>query len=341
MFLPLVSTMMGFCMLWIVGKWQAVRQGWLPCLLTGGVIGLVAYFTNRFENLVVLTGVLCGLAVIAAMALYLKASGNKIIDRSLLNSEELDFEKTYPLWRAFMPWLILIGLILALNIPKDSFNFLYRTLRLPINGLAADGKPLDTRALWQAYTWILASTVLALPFLKPNKVQMKDTMRIWLKRAPRPVFAAAIFFAIGEIMNMSGYDMALKQFAVPSMIRVLADYSTQIFGGAYGAVVSFIGLFGGFLTGSEASAIAMFAKYTMTTAQNLGLSLNGLIIVTAGLAFGGGLASVVSPAKLQNAAASIDRIGEETKVIKIAFVFSLILTAVTSLFVVVLLRFYG
>ena len=341
MFLPLVSTMIGFCMLWIVGKWQAVRQGWLPCLLTGGVIGLVAYFTNRFENLVVLTGVLCGLAVIAAMALYLKASGNKIIDRSLLNSEELDFEKTYPLWRAFMPWLILIGLILALNIPKDSFNFLYRPLRLPINGLAADGKPLDTRALWQAYTWILASTVLALPFLKPNKVQMKDTMRIWLKRAPRPVFAAAIFFAIGEIMNMSGYDMALKQFAVPSMIRVLADYSTQIFGGAYGAVVSFIGLFGGFLTGSEASAIAMFAKYTMTTAQNLGLSLNGLIIVTAGLAFGGGLASVVSPAKLQNAAASIDRIGEETKVIKIAFVFSLILTAVTSLFVVVLLRFYG
>ncbi|MDQ7798937.1 MAG: L-lactate permease [Candidatus Edwardsbacteria bacterium] len=341
MFLPLVSTMIGFCMLWIVGKWQAVRQGWLPCLLTGGVIGLVAYFTNRFENLVVLTGVLCGLAVIAAMALYLKASGNKIIDRSLLNSEEMDFEKTYPLWRAFMPWLILIGLILALNIPKDSFNFLYRTLRLPINGLSADGKPLDTRALWQAYTWILASTVLALPFLKPNKVQIKDTMRIWLKRAPRPVFAAAIFFAIGEIMNMSGYDMALKQFAVPSMIRVLADYSTQIFGGAYGAVVSFIGLFGGFLTGSEASAIAMFAKYTMTTAQNLGLSLNGLIIVTAGLAFGGGLASVVSPAKLQNAAASIDRIGEETKVIKIAFVFSLILTAVTSLFVVVLLRFYG
>ena len=341
MFLPVVSTMIGFCMLWIVGKWQAVRRGWLPCLLTGGVIGVVAYFTNRFENLVVLTGVLCGLAVIAAMALYLKASGKKIIDRSRLNAQELEFEKTYPLWKAFLPWLILIVLILVLNIPKDSFNFLYRTLKLPINGLTADGKPLDTRALWQAYTWILVSTALALPFLKPTKTQLKDSMRVWLKRAPRPVFAAAIFFAIGEIMNMSGYDMGLGQFAVPSMIKVLADYSTQVFRGGYGAVVSFIGLFGGFLTGSEASAIAMFAKYTMTTAQNLGLSLKGLIIVTAGLAFGGGLASVVSPAKLQNAAASIDKIGEETKVFKVAFVFSLILTAVTSLFVVLLLKIYG
>jgi lactate permease len=341
MFLPVVSTMIGFCMLWIVGRWQAVRRGWLPCLLTGGVIGVVAYFTNRFENLVVLTGVLCGLAVIAAMALYLKASGKKIIDRSLLSSQELELERSYPLWKAFLPWLLLIVLILALNIPKDSFNYLYRTLKLPITGLAADGKPLDTRALWQAYTWILVSTALALPFLRPTKAQLKDSVRIWLKRAPRPVFAAAIFFAIGEIMNMSGYDISLGQFAVPSMIKVLADYSTMAFGGAYGAVVSFIGLFGGFLTGSEASAIAMFAKYTMTTAQNLGLSLKGLIIVTAGLAFGGGLASVVSPAKLQNAAASIDRIGEETRVIKVAFVFSVILTTVTSLFVVLLLKIYG
>ena len=81
----------------------------------------------------------------------------------------------------------------------------------------------------------------------------------------------------------------------------------------------------------------MFGKYAMTTARNLDLSLNGLIIITAGLAFGGGLASVVSPAKLQNAAASIDRIGEEGKVIRVAFVFAVLLTAITSGFVVLLL----
>jgi lactate permease len=170
---------------------------------------------------------------------------------------------------------------------------------------------------------------------------LKETLRAWLKRAPRPVFAAAIFFAIGELANMAGYSMAAKGFAVPSMVRVLADSSASLFQGAYGAVVAFIGLFGGFLTGSEASTIAMFGKYTMTTGRTLGMPLEGLIILTAGLAFGGGLASVISPAKLQNAAASIDRIGEEVGVIRIAFVFSLLLTAVTSAFVVVLLKVYG
>jgi lactate permease len=51
------------------------------------------------------------------------------------------------------------------------------------------------------------------------------------------------------------------------------------------------------------------------------------------------LASVISPAKLQNAAASIDKIGEENKVIRIAFVFAILLTVVTSLFTVILLMF--
>ena len=74
----------------------------------------------------------------------------------------------------------------------------------------------------------------------------------------------------------------------------------------------------------------MFSMYTMKTANLLHMGLQGMLIVTAGLAFGGGLASVISPAKLQNAAAAIDKLGEETKVIRIAFIFSLLLTAVTA-----------
>lgn len=341
MFLPVVSTLIGFCMLWIVGKWQAIREGWLPCLITGAVIGVVSWFTNRHDNLVVLTGVLCGIAVIVAMAIYLAATGRRVIDRAQLSPEERAYANKVPLWRALSPWLILIALVLALNLPKDVFNYLYRTLKLPINGLTADNTPLDTRALWQAYTWIFVSTLLSIPFLLPKGGQIKDTLRVWLKRAPRPVFSAAIFFAIGEVMNMTGYDMAAKQFVAPSMVKVLADYSAQFFHSGYGGIVAFIGLFGGFITGSEASTIAMFAKYTLTTADNLKLPIQGLIIITAGLAFGGGLASVISPAKLQNAAASIDKIGEEGKVIRIAFVFALLLTAVTAAFVVVLLKTNG
>jgi len=338
MLLPIVSTLIATCMLWIVGRWEAIREGWLPCLITGGVIGCVSYITNKYDNLVVLTGVLCGLAVIAAMVVYLKSTGKTLIDNSRLSSEEMAFEKAYPLWKALSPWVILVVLILALNMPKDVFSYLYRDMRLPILGLTANGAPLDTRALWQAYTWILASVVLSIPFLRPTTAQLKESLVVWMKRAPRPVFSAAIFFAIGEIMNMTGYSMEAKTFVTPSMIKVLADFSAQFFADTYGMVVTFIGLFGGFITGSEASTIAMFGKYTMTTAKNLGLDINGLILIMAGLAFGGGLASVISPAKLQNAAASIDKLGAENQVIRMAFIFSLVLTLVTSAFVMLFLK---
>jgi lactate permease len=340
MFLPVVSTLIGFCMLWIVGRWPAIRRGWLPCLLTGAVIGVVSWFTNRYDNLVVLTGIACGLAVIATMVIYLKVSTGRVFDRSRLTDEERAYEKTFPLWRAVSPWVILLALILALNLPRASFDYLYRTLKMPITGLAADGQPLATRALWQAYTWIFVSTFLAMLFIRPTTAQFKATFVTWFKRAPRPVFSAAIFFAIGEIMNKTGYDMTAKSFAHDSMVKVLADNSAALFHNAYGGIVSFIGLFGGFLSGSEASTIAMFGKYVMTTGKNLDMPLTSLVILTAGLAVGGGLASVISPAKLQNAAAAIDKIGEETKVIPIALAMSLLLTLITSLFVVILLHFY-
>ena len=123
-----------------------------------------------------------------------------------------------------------------------------------------------------------------------------------------------------------------------NMVKILADYSSSLFQGAYGAVASVIGLFGGFITGSEASTIGMFGKYAILTAKQLNYNQTGILIITAALAFGGGLASVISPAKLQNAAASIDKLGEENKVIRVAFVFSLILTSVTAIYALILLN---
>jgi len=337
LFLPLVSMLIGFSMLWITGKGEAIRKGWLPCVISGVVIGVVAYFTNRYENFVILTGILCGLAVIVTMALLLKAKGRKVIDVTVLTAEERAFAAGFPLWKAFLPWGLLVLLILALNVPKDLFQLFYSTLKFPLVGLTANGAGIDTRFLWQAYTWILVSTVLSALVLRPTGKQLKETFSVWWKRAPRPVFAAAIFFSIGEILNMSGFDMTSGKFTVDSMVKVLADVSAQSFQGAYGAIVSFIGLFGGFITGSEASTIAMFAKYSLLTAKTLGLDLHGVLIITAAMAFGGGLASVISPAKLQNAAASIDKTGQEHTVIKVAFGLALLLTAVTALYTLVLL----
>ncbi len=62
------------------------------------------------------------------------------------------------------------------------------------------------------------------------------------------------------------------------------------------------------------------------------------ILVAAASGIGGGLASVISPAKLQNAAASIDRIGEEARVIPLVLAISILITAVCALMTLFLSR---
>ena len=331
LFVPITATMIGFCMLWIADRWNGVKRGFIPCILAGVAIAIVSYLTSRMDNLVPLTGIFCGAAVMIAMVLYLKFTGKKVIDRSRLTQKDLETEASMSLWKAISPWVILIVLILILNLPKPLFEFFYYQFTLPINGLTANGLPIPTRFVWNAYTWIFVSVLISIPVLKTTKEQLRTTLKLWGKRAPRPVFAAAIFFSIGEVMNMSGFDMASQQFATPSMIQLLADASSKAFDQFYVFVVPYIGLLGGFITGSEASTIGMFGKYALATCSNLGFSIPAMILIVGGLAFGGGLASVISPAKLQNAAASIDKFGEEVKVIPMAFIFSIMLVTLTAL----------
>jgi lactate permease len=182
---------------------------------------------------------------------------------------------------------------------------------------------------WQAYFWILVSTVLALPFLKPTRKQLGDSLKKWLKRAPRPMLASAVFFAIAYIFNHSGkgLDWQLAD-ASRNMITVLASASASAFGKSYPLIAPYLGMLAGFISGSETSAIAMLTALHLSTAEKIG-AIGLLVAASSGI--GAGLASVISPAKLQNASASIDRIGEEASVLRVTFVISLVITAVCAL----------
>lgn len=328
-FLPVVSTTLAFTMLWMVGGMKLVRKGILPALISGIVIGFTAMAMST-TSAVVLTGVVAGLATVAAMVIYLKAIGSPVIDKSGLTAEDLQTARDFSMLRAISPWLILIIATMLVNFTPAIRDILYKKLDVVL-AIMPGQAPIKTRPLWNAYTWIVISSVMAIPILKASGAQVKDSLVKFGRRAPRPVVSAAVFFAIAYVMNYSGFQEVGGKWVLlnqsQNMIFILANSSAELFKGFYPAVASFLGLLGGFITGSESSAIAMFTKYNYNIAELL--KLNPLII-TAGTAIGGGLASVISPAKLQNAAATIDAIGVENQVIKTALLISLFLTAVAA-----------
>jgi lactate permease len=325
-FMPVISTCIALGMLWIVGKWRLVWQGLVPTLLAGLTAGFVAVGMNAL-GMVTLTGVAAGLGVILVMLFYLKATGRPLRDRGGLTKGDLAAERQLSLWAAISPWILLTVFSLLLNMPfLPFFDLTFNKLAMPLEIIP--GAPEKVRLFWQAYFWILVTTVLALPFLKPTRAQLRTSLLKWLKRAPRPVLAAAIFFAIAFVINHSGKgtDWVL---ADPSrnMVHVVAAASAAAFGQGYPLIAPFLGLLGGFISGSETSSIAMLTALHLETAAKIGAS--GLLIAAAS-GVGGGLASVISPAKLQNASAAIDRIGDESRVIRTTFVVSLVITAVCA-----------
>jgi lactate permease len=186
---------------------------------------------------------------------------------------------------------------------------------------------------------MLIATVVSMPFLKTDKDVLKRTFTGFKKRAPRPVLAAAIFFAMAEVMNFSGWaidgvgtwlnptDLSNGIDPTNNMIFLLAGLTAGI-GILYPILAPFMGLLAGFISGSETSAIAMFTKYHVEASTAVGANS---MVVAASNGIGGGLASVLSPAKIQNAAAVIDQIGIEGQVIRYGLVVALLMTYATAI----------
>jgi lactate permease len=325
-FMPIISTCIALGMLWLVGRGALLRRGLVPAFIAGLTAGFVCIGMNAL-GMVTLTGIAAGLGVIVAMLVYLRARGKPLSDRGALNADDLAAELKMPLWVAISPWVLLTLFALLVNAPfLPFFDLTFQQWSMPLEIIP--GRPERVRLLWQAYFWILVSTLLALPFLKPTRAQLSTSIRKWLKRAPRPALAAAVFFAIAFVLNHSGKGLDWV-LADPSnnMIHVLATAAAAVFGQLYPLVAPFLGLLGGFISGSETSSIAMLTDLHLETAKRIGA--DGLLIAAAS-GIGGGLASVISPAKLQNASASIDRIGEEAHVLRRTFVIALIITAVCA-----------
>ncbi|PWB50829.1 MAG: lactate permease [Anaerolineales bacterium] len=330
-FIPVISTCIALGMLWIIGGWKMVWKGIIPALISGLVAGFICVWMNKI-GLITVTGIAAGCGVVIAMLLYLTLRRKPLLDSNIMDDADRTAAQKMTLWAAISPWIILTVASLLVNAPfLPFFNLTFSRLSIPL--VIIPGAPEKIRFFWQAYFWIFVSTMLALPFLKASRTNIKASLQKWLKRAPRPVFSAAIFFAIAYLYNQSGKNASWELLQPGlNMVALLANASADGFGHLYPIVAPFLGLLGGFISGSETSAIAMLTNLHLSTAEKIGAA--GLIIAAAS-GIGAGLASVISPAKLQNAAASIDRIGEETSVIRITVVISMAITAIVALMALV------
>jgi len=323
-FLPYVSVVsfsISVAVLYIAGGLKYVRHGFLPSV----IIGILSFLGAQLAIILkapIITGLIVGSLVIVTLLLfYWQKNGRDPLQR---------IENEMSLLKAFTPWLILISFIVSINLLGPVRTLFYRTLAMPVDLLK--GKPVYTRPFWQAYTWIFASTLISVFIYKLNGKQLREIFQKTRKRVGQPFWSATVFFLIAYVMMNSGFEKTQSGFELlkveNNMIHAMAVSSARLFKNLYPFFTPYLGVLGGFVTGTQTSATAMFANYTMETSKLLNFSP---IFMTAAVAFGSGLASAISPSKLQNAAASIDKIGEEKKVFPKTILIVLLMAFFTAL----------
>jgi lactate permease len=209
--------------------------------------------------------------------------------------------------------------------------------------------PMDFDAFAQVYTWIFAATILSLPILKPTRQQLTKTLDLWARRIGPPFLAYSFFFGVAYVMAWSAMTVSngalvpTQEYAVANMNNVVGLTLAAVFGSMFMFVAPWLGLFGAVVGGSEASSNVMFFPIQHKAAEAIGLTSAGqnssmFMTIYGSHANGGGIASAITPSKINNAAATI---GAEAKLeseimrshVPLVLVITFIVGLLTALFI--------
>ena len=338
-FLPVTATGLSLAMLWIADGINGLKKGFIPAIVTGLTLGLstIMFVHILPESMIILTGVFAGILAITALLLLRVLQGKPLfVKKEEKPAVAADGAAVMPLWRAIFPWALLVGICLLLGLSEVQ-TFLYNLLGDAQKIHVVANQTRDLAMLKQAYPWVLVSTIISFPILVRSKAEASKIVRLWLKRAWSPTVAAAIFFAIAYVMDWSARSVVVNASGVQVLsaapetnMNLVIGLTLATYLGAwiFPLVSPLLGLFGGFVSGSETSSNVMFKGILNSATDKLDLDF---MKIYAGHAVAGGVASGIAVAKIVNAAAVIDQIGLEGEVIRKSAAVVFVLTVLIGL----------
>jgi lactate permease len=142
-----------------------------------------------------------------------------------------------------------------------------------------------------------------------------------------------------QIVNGQLVQGDLAVFNQLNMNVILGSTLATVFGAGYIFVAASLGLFGAIVGGSETSSNVLFLNIQRTAATNVGLSNNSFMTVYGSHAVAGGVASAVTPAKINNAVVTIDESHQtESLIMRKHLIIAVLLTIATGILAGVLVN---
>ncbi|MCS7279461.1 MAG: L-lactate permease [Thermodesulfobacteriaceae bacterium] len=337
LFLPVISIMFAFLMLYSIGGTEAMKKNWFPATLSGLVLSLSALILSALRVVPVeIIGILSGFFTMVFVYFYYRKNNKSQVS----NPVKFNWE----ILKASSPFILLILISFIVNLPFIKVYLENLLGQKEVLHVFADKKE-DLNILGNVWFWIFVVSVLSIFILKPNSQQFKNAFNLWITRIWGPFLAYSLFFAVAFIMAWSAMEIVDGKL-VPSiyfkdynMDRIIAITLTQIFGSAYPITAPVLGVIGTFVGGSTTASNVLFAKIqweaTLTT-----VGAEAFMWIYAAHAIGGGIASAITPSKITNAAATIGVSGrEEAQFIKAVILPVLFMALISGIMTLIFIRF--
>ncbi|ABB15591.1 L-lactate permease [Carboxydothermus hydrogenoformans] len=329
--LPLLSVAIPAWLVFIMSGWKGLLEVLPAVLVTGISFAGAQWFSANYLS-PMLPDIISSLVSIIALVLFLKVWKPKNIWRfaneppATLQVKKHSAGAILKAWSPFIVLTILVG-DWGLNQVKNVLDLV--TLKFHVPGL--DGliyKPGADKAMeavfkfnWlsAAGTAILIAAIITILILR---ISFKDAVSVFvdtLKSLKYPLINIAAVLGFAYVANFSGMSQTL-------------GLSLTVTGKAFAFLSPMLGWLGVFITGSDTSANALFAKLQAASAEKLGIDP---VLTVAANSSGGVTGKMISPQSIAVATASVGLVGKEAELFRFtvlhSFLFAVVVGIITYL----------
>lgn len=225
----------------------------------------------------------------------------------------------FSLVRAFLPYLIVIALLIITRTIKPLNAFLNGTFSLKFDALFGTTIKHSESILYSPATILILTSVICIALFGMNRQQVQkswsDSFKTMLAAAPALLFSVPMVQVF--INSGSGAEVAEPLKAMP---LYLATSASHAFGQAWPIFAPTIGALGAFIAGSNTVSNMMFSYFQWSTAMQIGLDLDLASKVVALQAIGGAAGNMISVHNVVAAGAVVGFANREGSVIRITLI---------------------
>lgn len=328
--LPILSVMLPLYLVVLMAGFKNTKEV-LPAILVSGLsFGVLQWFSSNYLG-PALPDVIAGIGSIVCLVTLLKLWKPKTIWRfkdEVPSTLQTDVHYSYgQILRAWSPFILLTVLIIAWGIQpiKDALNSVgLIQFEIPaIHNAVVDrsGNLLPHMYKFNYFsasgTAILVSCVIAIPLVGLTFKEGFQVFLSTLQQLKYPIITIAAVLGFAYLVNASGITITLAE----------ALANTGFFFPFFAPLLGWLGVF---ITGSDTSSNALFAKLQYETAVTIGVDP---VVTVAANASGGVVGKMISPQSIAIAAAAGQLVGKESELFRFTVKHSFYMLVFISLIV--------